>query len=374
MPYATVTELPENIKSKYSDKAQKAYMETFNSIYAQTKDEARAFAAAASAANKIDGIVPKGNPFAKVEPGKEVEFMEASFHVDGCFSEAPRLDEDAGVYKIPVTLIKPGMSKNKVFYSDAWLGKFAEAMNGGKAYLDHEKKSEIKDRSSRSVRDMAGWYEDVKQDSDMSVKGLLNLVETPSTEHVIKLAKANPELVGLSINARGKASRGKVNGESAMIAETIEKVYSTDIVTEAAAGGEMMRFAASVSMDIEQITDDKIADDNALEDKQMEESIKDNATWLVAEAAYKADMKTWLTLESAHNEKVQAEEAKILESVMETVPDKFKDVCKGLDSEKVKAFVEALKDEPAEAKTPPASDNKKPEVKPGEEGYQRKFL
>lgn len=376
--YKDPSELPVNVRDKYSDKALRVYMETFNAVYLKVKDEPRSFAAAASAADKIDGVVPKPtfekgvNPFAKT-PGKEAEFMEASFYFDGEFNEAPQYDEDTHRYQIPVTLIKPGLSKNKVYYSEAWLAKFAEKMDGGKAYLDHEKKSEIKDRSSRSVKDVAGWYSDVKQDSDMSVKGVLNLVETPQTEHVIKLAKANPSLVGLSINARGKASRGKMNGENAMIAETVERVFSTDIVTEAAAGGEMMQFAASVPMDIEQISPDKTEDIDQKESENMDE-LKDTATWLVAESQYKADVTAWLTVESAHKAIDDEKTAKIIESKLAEVPEKWRDHLKDSTPEAIDSFMEVLKDELPEAKTPAAAGYKPEEVAPGEDGYTRKLL
>ena len=57
MPYEQITELPTNIRKQYSEKAQQAFMATFNDVFKRTgKDEARAFAAAHAAAKKIDGI------------------------------------------------------------------------------------------------------------------------------------------------------------------------------------------------------------------------------------------------------------------------------------------------------------------------------
>jgi len=247
-------------------------------------------------------------------------------------------------------------------------------MEGKKAYLDHEKASEIKDRNSRSVKDVAGWYEGVRQDSDGSVRATLNLVETPHTEHVLKIAKANPDLVGLSINAKGKASRGKIDEQMAMIAETVDKVYSTDIVTEAAAGGEMeaMRLVASVPMDIDDVEDD-MADEIKIKEAEMDD-MKKTAEWLIAEANHRSSMevlRAWLEAEDSYK---AAEERKIIESKMEEVPEDWKGFAGTLDKDALVKFVETVKNAPAVKKddTPAGGEEKKPG--PGEEGYKRHFF
>ena len=472
--YKDVSELPVNIKSQYSPKAQAAYMAAFNSVFASTKDEARAFAAAGAAADKVDNV----NPFAKAAvfmeatwdtayinnlpdssfayiesggtkdgDGKTVprslrhfpykddsgavdlphlrnalarapqspfgdnampklkaaassagvgkeNFREASYHITGEFAEGAKKN-DEGVYQIPVTLIKPGLSKNKVYYGPGWLDKFASMMEGKKAYLNHETKSEIKDRASRSVNDVAGWYSGVHQSDDLSVKGTLNLVETPRTAHVIKIAQANPELVGLSINAKGKASRGKIDEKDAMIAETCERVYSTDIVTEAAAGGEMesMAMVAGVQMDLEDEeitmpdTDTiKEAEDQTkwiqaewLETERIQETLmKETAGWLLAERDHKAAVTEWL-IEEKHN---KSAEARIVESYLEAErAEVLKDVPEGdlltslkeVEVSKAREIIDGLKkimpDKPAKSVFQEVE-----EKQPGEEGYVRKLL
>lgn len=372
MPYETTMELPANIKKQYSDKAQEAFLNAFNAIMKQTSDEARAFAGAHSAARKMDGMVQESVALEATPIG---EARDCSYFIMGDFRESPSYDEESKKYTVPVTLIRPGLSKNKVYYSPGWLSKFAEMADGAKAYLDHEKKSEIKDRSSRSVRDVAGWYSDVHQTEDGSVMGKLNLVETPQTEHVIRLAKANPSLVGLSINAKGKASRGKVNETDAMIAETIERIYSTDIVTEAAAGGEMesMRMVASVTLDIaETETHDNV---NAKESETVNEDERRSAEWLMAESKYEiADLGKrisnyeWLGAEIEYNKTKS-----VLESKVQEVPEKLRPVVDGMTVGQIDRFLEAMKNElPVKKDDVPASDKKGP--KPGEADYQRKIL
>jgi len=457
MPYDSTENLPVNIKQKYSDKAQKAFMLAFNNVFKQTKDESRAFAAAHSAARKVDNLqeavfreskwttayindLPDSS-FAYVEAGdkdedgkttprskrhfpykdadgsidlphlrnalarapqspfgdkampklraaaksagvgdyaenvtRKGEEAEASYWLDASFLEAPAYDESRGVYTVPVRLIRPGWSKNNFYYREGVLAQIPELMEGQRAYIDHETKSEIKERGSRTIDDMAGWYEGVYQESDGSIHAVLNMVETPRTEHAIKLAQANPNLVQLSINAKGKAVRGVVDNRKGMIAESFDKFYSTDLVCEAAAGGEITRMVASVTMDMEE--------DEELEDTNMAEEDKDMAAWLVAEMKYKmddmkykADYATWLAAEREHKMSTMEESIKEekREKVLEEVPEHLREVLKDEEPEKIEKLLEAMKKAPAEKKNDtPSGDAEKP--KPGEKGYKRNFL
>ena len=360
MPYETTASLPVNVRSKYSEKALKAFLAAFNTIFAQTKDESRAFAGAHSAARKIDGLgvaeseimemanfreaewssafindLPDSS-FAYIESGGEKdeggktvprslrhfpykdsagkvdlphlrnalarapqsphgakampklkaaakaakigEFTEASFWIDGEFKEVTTED---GVSKARVTVIKPGLSANNFYYSERVLSGLVPLLEGAKAYADHETKSELKDRGSRSIKDIVGWYDGVSQGADGEVNATLNFA--PGNENLVEALKINPSLVGLSINAKGRASRGDVNGKKAHIAEAFDKLYSTDLVTEAAAGGEVTRMVASV-MEIEE------ANDDIKEGEPMEDNEKLQASWLLAEMSYKHDV------------------------------------------------------------------------------------
>lgn len=52
MPYASVSDLPESVRSRLSDAQQKRWRATFNAFYARTKDEAGAHKAANAALRK----------------------------------------------------------------------------------------------------------------------------------------------------------------------------------------------------------------------------------------------------------------------------------------------------------------------------------
>lgn len=379
MPYESITDLPANIKKMYSDKAQEAFMSAFNAIMKQTNDEPRAFAGAHMAAKKIDSAGPP--PFVKAEESVKTEgdSQESRLFIEAVFLEAPTYDESTGVYKIPTRLITPGWSRNNFYYRESVLAKVPELMEGRRAYIDHEKKSEIKDRGSRSLKDVAGWYTEVRQESDGAIHGNLNLVETPLTEHAIKLAKANPELVQLSINAQGKAVRGEVNGKKGMIAESFDEFSSTDLVCEAAAGGEITRMVASVAMDHEQIEHDKTiqeANDVTDEEKKAYEA---TASWLIAEGAYRARNESaavaeWIMAERSQMSVVEAWLRSEREIKMGEVPEDYREVTEGMTNEQVGKFVEGLKKSPAIVKgNPPAASGEK-EPEPGQKGYKRKLL
>lgn len=55
MPYSSNSDLPESVRSKYSDRCQSVFRNVWNSVYERTKDEERAFASAHSRAQKCEG-------------------------------------------------------------------------------------------------------------------------------------------------------------------------------------------------------------------------------------------------------------------------------------------------------------------------------
>jgi cation transport regulator ChaB len=52
MPYASVSELPSGVKSRYSTRCQRVFLVAFNSEYKRSKSEGRAMAVGHTAAKK----------------------------------------------------------------------------------------------------------------------------------------------------------------------------------------------------------------------------------------------------------------------------------------------------------------------------------
>lgn len=168
----------------------------------------------------------------------------------GYFGELMDLAEatvDSAARAVRVTLIKPGWSANSRYYSKKLLGESAPKFEGTKAYYDHPSKDELKSRPERSVRDVAGWYQDVRQETDGRLTASLNVIDDKAMSLIETAVTKNPGLIGLSINALGRTVMGEADGKKGVIVEAIEKANSTDIVTTPAAGGRFDTLMASNS-------------------------------------------------------------------------------------------------------------------------------
>lgn len=146
---------------------------------------------------------------------------------------------------VRVTLIKPGWSVNGRYYAKEVLGRAAGLFEGGQAYADHPSRTERQDRPERSVRDLVGYYENVRQESDGSLTADLHVVQDWMKPIVRAAVNENGNLAGLSINALGETRPGEVAGKRGMIVEDIIKHNSTDVVTTPAAGGKFEKLIAS---------------------------------------------------------------------------------------------------------------------------------
>lgn len=219
MPYSSVSELPPAVK-KLSEHKQKVWLSAFNSAFKQSQNEEQAFKVAWAAVEKL----------------KE----ENTSIIDQDIFEA--LNVDAEKKKAHVVLIKEGWSKNKRFYPAQVLEQAVPLFEGAKCYLDH---SDIKGIPNRSVRELTGFYENVKF-AGKQVEADLQFLETEAGKVGLDIAKEtvkhNKLLAGLSI--RGIGTMRKV--EEGHEVENLSKIISVDMVSDPAAGGEFLRLYESV--------------------------------------------------------------------------------------------------------------------------------
>jgi hypothetical protein len=160
---------------------------------------------------------------------------------------------DADNKRVRVTLIRPGWSANNRYYGQPMLARAASMFENAKAYFDHPSKAESKDRPERSVRDIAGWYSDVRSESDGRITADLNIIADSAIPLINAAITRNSNLAGLSINAIGITTMGEADGKKGVIVESIEEVKSGDIVTTPAAGGkfeELLNASVSDGIDI----------------------------------------------------------------------------------------------------------------------------
>lgn len=144
-----------------------------------------------------------------------------------------------------VTLIRPGWSQNGRYYAPEVLARARGLFEGGQAYADHPSRAERKDRPERSVRDLVGYYEDVRQEQDGRLTANFHVVQEWLRPIVSASVKENARLAGLSINALGETRQGEIGGKRGIIVENIAKHNSTDVVTTPAAGGKFESLLAS---------------------------------------------------------------------------------------------------------------------------------
>ena len=219
MPYNKISELPPAVK-KLTEHKQKVWLSAFNSAFKQSQNEEQAFKVAWAAVEKL----------------KE----EDTSIIDQDIFEA--LNVDAEKKKAHVVLIKEGWSKNKRYYPAQVLEQAVPLFEGAKCYLDH---SDIKGIPNRSVRELTGFYENVKF-AGKQVEADLQFLDTEAGKVGLDIAKEtvkhNKLLAGLSI--RGVGSVRKV--EEGHEVENLSKIISVDMVSDPAAGGEFLRLYESV--------------------------------------------------------------------------------------------------------------------------------
>jgi len=219
MPYNKISELPPAVK-KLTEHKQKVWLSAFNSAFKQSQNEEQAFKIAWAAVEKL----------------KE----ENTSIIDQDIFEA--LTVDAEKKRAHVVIIKEGWSKNKRYYPAQVLEQAVPLFEGAKCYLDH---SDIKGIPNRSVRELTGFYENVKF-AGKQVEADLQFLDTEAGKVGLDIAKEtvkhNKLLAGLSI--RGVGSVRKV--EEGHEVENLSKIISVDMVSDPAAGGEFLRLYESV--------------------------------------------------------------------------------------------------------------------------------
>lgn len=167
-----------------------------------------------------------------------------------------------------VIIIEEGLSKNGKYYAKEALQKAIPLFEKSKVCF-YEWKNKKFDHIPLSIEKMrpegfplqtAGWLENVKYETvDVEgrkvtgLTGYLHLLEKNSKVQDLKqiLAEAWKKglknLLGLSINAEGPSSVRMLNGQPITVVEGISRVFSTDFVTQPAAGGGLLALVESLN-------------------------------------------------------------------------------------------------------------------------------
>jgi hypothetical protein len=181
-----------------------------------------------------------------VENYTPVAFTEAAAN-ELAFLEA--VNEEGSVWD--VTVIKAGTSLNGNYYPDKVLREAVPLFDGARVFVKSDAqhiKGEGKD-----VRNIAGWitgakFVEGKKTDTGRVVGQLHLSAAVSGIRTLVAdawKRGKRDLVGLSIDAEGKATTAMREGRKVREAQRITKVASVDLIVEPGAGGQLIRMVES---------------------------------------------------------------------------------------------------------------------------------
>jgi len=167
-----------------------------------------------------------------------------------------------------VMIIEEGLSKNGKYYTKEALQKAIPLFEKSKVcfyewkdkHFDHIPLTIEKIRPEGFPLQTAGWIDNVSYESIKSegreatgLTGHLHLLTENSRVAELKRMliegwkKGLKHLLGLSINAEGPSSVRMLNGQPITLVNGITRVYSTDFVTQPAAGGELLQILESLN-------------------------------------------------------------------------------------------------------------------------------
>lgn len=186
------------------------------------------------------------------------------------------MNEESGLIK--GVIIAEGLSANNNFYTLDALRNTGHLFEGRPIFVNHPSKTEQRDRPERSVRDIAGVIRSTEMGYNREGKNALRFtgyISKAETELRTKIAEG---LVGdLSIMAFGTGKRDPKSG--VFMVEAFTDAFSVDLVTFAAAGGEVETLFESVQT--EEVVGGTMEESNTQELRAMLESVRDENTRLV---------------------------------------------------------------------------------------------
>lgn len=152
--------------------------------------------------------------------------------------------------EVEVVLIRPGWSNNNRYYAPAVLAKAAALYENSRAFANHPTPEQVRRGEGRSVTDLTGRFYNVHIGEGGELRATRKVYENPAGNAVwpaiVDAIETKTSVIGLSINAVGKAAQGKgPDGKEGLIVEEIAAVASVDDVIAPAAGGSFERLIAS---------------------------------------------------------------------------------------------------------------------------------
>lgn len=157
------------------------------------------------------------------------------------------LDEGGNVWRI--TMVRPGISKNRRRYQPEVLREAASLYEGARAYDGHRVTTESRNSSALGgTNPLVGWHENVQVAEDGSLQSDFHIAE--SAPHVRSLflsawKSKRPDLIGFSHDVAAETVPVLIEGQRISDVRKIHEVHSVDVVASPSAGGRIERLVAS---------------------------------------------------------------------------------------------------------------------------------
>lgn len=152
-----------------------------------------------------------------------------------------------------IEIIRPGMSKNGLYYPAETLRAAAPLFEGVHvfAFVDDGRGHKM-NPLDKAPSALAGWIDTVAARADGVVVGQLHFLRegvgaAVRAQLVDAWQRGKRDLMGVSMDARGTARSGVAEGAAAQIVDAIRDVLSVEVVLYPAAGGRFSRLVASAT-------------------------------------------------------------------------------------------------------------------------------
>ncbi len=154
------------------------------------------------------------------------------------------LDEGTG-WKWRVTMVKPGISRNKTRYRAEVLAEAAELYEGARSFDGHRTEAQ---RKASAVGGMAGFHENVQIAAGGELTSDFTISRSAAPVRDLFLTaweSERPEMIGFSHDVACYTQPMVVGGQKITDVTKIAEVHSVDVVADPSAGGRLERLVAS---------------------------------------------------------------------------------------------------------------------------------
>lgn len=205
----------------------------------------------------------------------ELERGEEDLWETAAIVESARQGDD-GKTRAVIHLIREGFGnqRDNHYYDAALLENVAEKFIGAKMFKNHLTRQQEQQREGmpRDIQELGGvidrtWV--VEEGGVRRIKGECEIVD-PTIAYI---ARRRPDLLEVSINARGPSVTEMREGRQAKVVKDIRHVRSVDWVSQAGAGGKIERLLEAAAAEGDDEVEPSIEQDIAAVESELDEEL-----------------------------------------------------------------------------------------------------